>query len=139
MTRVLRLLALTIVLLSVVVQATAADEADVSTDAVECGTPGECINPEVDEAAEVGEEREIAPSGKTVDEDPKCPSRELVIRCAGIHLDTNGNGKLEREELQIAIDRLPWYSRGKTSSDLTWLSFPFLLADTLPSIVIQCT
>lgn len=63
----------------------------------------ECANPDAD----VPEVREA------VAEDPNCPSREHVIRCSGIHLDTNKNGKLERLELQSAIDRLPWYSRGQ--------------------------
>jgi hypothetical protein len=46
------------------------------------------------------------------DEDPKCPSREHVTLCAGQYLDANQNGKLERAELQAAIDSLPWYGRG---------------------------
>ena len=55
---------------------------------------GECANPGINE------------------EDPQCPSRELIIRCAGQTLDTNQNGKLDRSELQSAIDSLPWYARG---------------------------
>ena len=66
-------------------------------ESAECATPGECANPD---AATVGVE------------DPSCPSRAHVIRCAGQVLDTNGNGKLERDELQTAIDKLPWYGRG---------------------------
>ena len=61
---------------------------------------GVCANPE---AAEVAE---------TPSEDPNCPSRALVIKCAAIHLDKNGNNKLDRDELDAAIDSLPWYSRG---------------------------
>jgi hypothetical protein len=45
-------------------------------------------------------------------EDPKCPSRQHVTLCAGQYLDSNQNGKLERAELQAAIDSLPWYGRG---------------------------
>lgn len=45
-------------------------------------------------------------------EDPKCPSRPHIIRCASAHLDLNKNGKLEKEELQTAIDALPWLARG---------------------------
>ena len=67
---------------------------------VEGGEEGECANPAVEIET------------PAVEEDPNCPSRERVIRCAGIHLDTNQNGFLERAELQSAIDRLPWYSRG---------------------------
>jgi hypothetical protein len=59
----------------------------------ECAT-GECVNPDV-----------------TV-EDPSCPSRDLIIRCVSKTLDANENGKLDREELESAINRLPWYSRG---------------------------
>ena len=46
---------------------------------------------------------------------PNCPSRKHVIKCAGEYLDTNGNGMLERVELQSAIDKLPWLSRGVLS------------------------
>jgi hypothetical protein len=45
-------------------------------------------------------------------ENPKCPSRQHVTLCAGRYLDANKNGKLERAELQAAIDSLPWYGRG---------------------------
>ncbi|VEU42593.1 unnamed protein product [Pseudo-nitzschia multistriata] len=64
-------------------------------------TEKECENPDV-----------AADAPPKVEEDPNCPSRELVIRCAGIHLDANKNGKLDRSELQGAIDQLPWYARG---------------------------
>jgi hypothetical protein len=40
--------------------------------------------------------------------DPNCPDREHIIRCAEVYLDTNNNGKLDRSELQGAIDKLPW-------------------------------
>ena len=46
---------------------------------------------------------------------PNCPSRKHVIKCAGEYLDTNGNGMLDRVELQSAIDKLPWLSRGVLS------------------------
>mmetsp|Transcript_6383 Transcript_6383/g.6059 ORF Transcript_6383/g.6059 Transcript_6383/m.6059 type:complete len:142 (-) Transcript_6383:217-642(-) len=45
-------------------------------------------------------------------EDPSCPSRPHIIRCAGKYLDTNKNKLLERKELETAIDTLPWYGRG---------------------------
>ena len=45
-------------------------------------------------------------------EDPACPSRPHIIRCAAAHLDVNKNNKLERQELQDAIDSLPWLARG---------------------------
>ena len=71
-------------------------------EAGECATPGECANPDV----------VASDAGAAEAEDPSCPSRAHVIRCAGQVLDTNNNGKLERDELQTAIDKLPWYSRG---------------------------
>ena len=46
-------------------------------------------------------------------EDPKCPSRPHIIRCAAATLDKNKNNKLERKELQEGIDSLPWLSRGE--------------------------
>jgi hypothetical protein len=64
----------------------------------------------VDEAVAEAKEETI-PEG--VVEDPNCPSRGLVIRCAGKLLDTNGNGKLDRAELETAINTLPWYARGE--------------------------
>merc|ERR1719183_357854 len=46
-------------------------------------------------------------------DDDDCPiSRPEMIRCAAKHLDTNKNQKLDREELETAIDRLPWLSKG---------------------------
>ena len=62
----------------------------------------ECINPDI-----------IVTSDKEEDvvEDPKCPSRAQIIKCSSKHLDLNQNGKLEREELQQAIDSLPWWGR----------------------------
>lgn len=57
----------------------------------------ECSNPEV---------------GCPTEEDPNCPSRPHIIRCAGKYLDTDQNMSLERGELEAAIDSLSWYSRG---------------------------
>ena len=54
-------------------------------------------------------EKEAAP---VEPEDPACPSRPHIIRCAAAHLDVNKNNKLERQELQDAIDSLPWLARG---------------------------
>mmetsp|Transcript_2598 Transcript_2598/g.5839 ORF Transcript_2598/g.5839 Transcript_2598/m.5839 type:complete len:159 (+) Transcript_2598:94-570(+) len=70
---------------------------------------GECANPDAPvETEEAGTETASAPA---IEEDPNCPSRELIIRCAGKHLDLNKNGKLDRSELQGVIDDLPWYAR----------------------------
>ena len=70
------------------------------------GQDGECVDP-----AAITEETF---EEKTFQEeiDPNCPSRPHIIRCAAHHLDVNQNGQLERKELEDAIGKLPWYSRG---------------------------
>ena len=40
--------------------------------------------------------------------DPDCPDRDHLMRCTKEYLDTNKNSKLEREELESAINKLPW-------------------------------
>jgi hypothetical protein len=80
---------------------------------------GECANPDAgDEVPDIAEVADVAP------EDPNCPSRDYVIKCSGIHLDTNQNGKLERVELQTAIDKLPWYGRGQLVASMRNLFLP---------------
>jgi len=69
------------------------------------GADETCANP--DAAAEAEEEESAAEP-----EDPSCPSRPHIIRCAAAHLDVNKNNQLERGELQDAIDSLPWLARG---------------------------
>ncbi|CAJ1966690.1 unnamed protein product [Cylindrotheca closterium] len=85
--------------------------------AVSCHAEGDCAN--VNEEglcanpdAATDEVTEEAVATEATEEDPNCPSRAYVIRCAGKYLDTNQNGKLERAELETAINSLPWYSRG---------------------------
>ncbi|KAL7512911.1 hypothetical protein ACHAXN_010145 [Cyclotella atomus] len=46
------------------------------------------------------------------EEDPSCPSRPHVIRCAAKYLDTNQNGVLERSELESVMQTVPWLLRG---------------------------
>jgi hypothetical protein len=46
------------------------------------------------------------------EEDPKCPSRPHIIRCAAKYLDTNNNGALERTELDAAMAQVSWIVRG---------------------------
>ena len=41
-------------------------------------------------------------------EDPNCPSRELIIKCVGIFLDLDKDGRLSRTELENAMSTLPW-------------------------------
>jgi hypothetical protein len=66
---------------------------------------GQCVNA-------VDDDGTTTTTTSTMEEDPSCPSRALIIRCAGIHLDTNANGKLDRFELEAAIGSLPWFARG---------------------------
>jgi hypothetical protein len=47
-------------------------------------------------------------SGDQVIIDKNCPDRGHIIRCSGEYLDSNKNGKLDRVELDAAIDSLPW-------------------------------
>ena len=56
-------------------------------------------------------EKECATDG-TCFEDPSCPSRPHIVKCAAKYLDTNQNDKLEREELEVAIAALPFLARG---------------------------
>jgi hypothetical protein len=53
-----------------------------------------------------------AAAAEAIEIDPTCPDRAHLMRCAAVHLDTNQNGKLDRDELQKAIDKLPWLARG---------------------------
>merc|ERR1719148_652378 len=69
----------------------------ISASSVNAAGKQECANPE---------------AGCATEEDPNCPSRPHIVRCAGKYLDTNQNQILERSELETAIDTLPWYSRG---------------------------
>mmetsp|Transcript_6214 Transcript_6214/g.9000 ORF Transcript_6214/g.9000 Transcript_6214/m.9000 type:complete len:141 (+) Transcript_6214:53-475(+) len=47
-----------------------------------------------------------------VAEDPSCPSRPHIIKCAAKYLDTNKNNHLDRVELEEAINSLAWYAKG---------------------------
>jgi len=69
---------------------------------------------EEEKTEELEEEKteEVVDEGAAAEEESRCPSREHVIKCAGKSLDSNGNGLLERSELQSAISSLPWWSRG---------------------------
>ena len=94
-------------------------------------SPGECTNPDVTSDATSSE---VVPDD-TSSEDPSCPSRPYVIRCAGEYLDTNKNGKLDRDELEAAIKKLPWYSRGKRFEDITFIDMLcFLQVMNIPSL-----
>eukprot|EP00545_Synedropsis_sp_CCMP1620_P012527 CAMPEP_0119004638 /NCGR_PEP_ID=MMETSP1176-20130426/1265_1 /TAXON_ID=265551 /ORGANISM="Synedropsis recta cf, Strain CCMP1620" /LENGTH=174 /DNA_ID=CAMNT_0006956373 /DNA_START=44 /DNA_END=568 /DNA_ORIENTATION=- len=108
-------------LLALVLTVTVSQDAAAATEAAteaDCSTPGECANPaaDVEDVVEHIEEPVIAkveePVAPVVEEDPSCPSRPHIIRCAAKYLDTNKNNKLDREELETAIDALPWLARG---------------------------
>jgi hypothetical protein len=77
-------------------------------------TDGECANPNHDVADVVVVEKEEEDAAVTppTPEDPMCPSRPHIIRCAAKYLDINKNNKLDRVELETAIDNLPWLARG---------------------------
>ena len=70
------------------------------------GLAQECVNEGGND--EVCESPPAAESA-TAELDPNCPDRDHLMRCASKYLDTNGNGKLDRDELQGAINKLPWY------------------------------
>jgi hypothetical protein len=87
----------------------------------DCATPGECANPDAEVEAVndesptkvmAAEEESVVQVPVVVPEDAKCPSRPHIIRCAAANLDANKNNKLERLELETAINSLPWYSKG---------------------------
>jgi hypothetical protein len=61
------------------------------------GGNGECVN--TVQATSGGEE---------IIFDENCPDRGHIIRRAGVYLDSNKNGKLDRAELDDAIASLPW-------------------------------
>lgn len=116
--RFLKLLLLALVLTVAVSQdaAAAATEKD-------CSTPGECANPDAvvteEEPAKKEEEEptkkveeKAPPAEDPVAEDPSCPSRPHIIKCTAKYMDLNQNGKLDRDELEGAIDSLPWLARG---------------------------
>jgi len=48
----------------------------------------------------------------TEEEDPKCPTRPHIIKCAAKYLDTNNNDLLERSELDAAMGEVHWLARG---------------------------
>ena len=83
----------------------------------ECGdefTVGECANTDNSSGADDIDFAIATESSSTPElpQDPKCPSRPHIIRCAAKYLDTNLNNKLDRWELVHAIDQLPWLARG---------------------------
>jgi hypothetical protein len=73
----------------------------------ECGKDDESCKAPVDEEPIVSAKEE-----EMVVEDPKCPSRPHVVRCAAKYLDTDQNGALEREELDSAVKNVSWIVRG---------------------------
>jgi hypothetical protein len=104
--RFLKFLLLALVLTVAVSQDDAA-AAETSTADEGCATPGECANPD----APVAEEEAVEEPVK-IEKDPSCPSRPHITRCTAKYMDLNQNGKLDRDELEGAIDSLPWLARG---------------------------
>lgn len=101
--------------IEVVADTTTSDEADAA--AKECTAEEDCIAPSAEEEeivppVQVEEQvEEQATTTTEVEEDPSCPSRPHVIRCAAKYLDTNQNGQLEKSELETAMNAVPWILR----------------------------
>jgi hypothetical protein len=77
----------------------------------EVGEDGSCLNtehtkvvPNTDATMETTEKMDEP----KIEIDKNCPDRGHIIRCTGAHLDLNKNGKLDRDELDSAIQGLPW-------------------------------
>jgi hypothetical protein len=76
----------------------------------EVGEDGSCLHAEtVQTGHETTETTEKIVENTTIEIDKNCPDRGHIIRCTGAHLDLNKNGKLDRDELDSAIQSLPWY------------------------------
>ena len=71
------------------------------------------------------------------DDRQKCPDRSHIIKCAEAHLDTNKNGKLDREELEAAIDSLPWCVNHVSCASVATRNALFLLLVPMVSYVLQ--
>merc|ERR1712232_454463 len=101
-------------------------DADVGDDTKECTAEEDCIAPPaeeeeeeadtpvvqeeaVEETEEAAEEEEEVTA--TEEEDPSCPSRPHIIRCAQKYLDINQNNQLEKSELETAMNSVPWILR----------------------------
>mmetsp|Transcript_8820 Transcript_8820/g.18925 ORF Transcript_8820/g.18925 Transcript_8820/m.18925 type:complete len:167 (+) Transcript_8820:22-522(+) len=76
------------------ISASADAQAEVKVDDEGCAHET-CANPEATDEAE----------------DPSCPSRPHVVRCAAKYLDKNQNGALERSELDSIMNEVPWLLR----------------------------
>lgn len=98
------------------------EEVVVDDAAKECTADDEtCISPEEEAIVPPVEEEETTEESTTTtttettsegeEEDPACPSRPHVIRCAAKYLDTNQNGALEKSELETAMNTVPWILR----------------------------
>ena len=81
-------------------------ECEVSEDGSCLNTERSTIVPTLDEMTEPTKNNADEP---TIEIDKNCPDRGHIIRCTGAHLDLNKNGKLDRSELDSAIQSLPWY------------------------------
>lgn len=68
----------------------------------ECAADDNDCKPAVEETVVVTEE----------EENPKCPTRPHIIKCAAKYLDTNQNDLLERSELDAAMGEVHWLARG---------------------------
>ena len=90
------------------IEVVADDDTTDGAAAKECTAEEDCIAPPEEEVIPpVVEEETIT----TEEEDPACPSRPHIIRCAAKYLDINQNNQLERQELETAMNSVPWILR----------------------------
>jgi hypothetical protein len=104
--RFLKLLAFTLVLGTALVPSATLVSADAAT--VEVNADGSVQSEEANSSPPSGSSSKTM-QGDKPKIDPNCPDRDHLMRCARVHLDTNKNGKLDRDELEKAISSLPWY------------------------------
>jgi hypothetical protein len=121
----------------VVVEDDATDDDDGGGDAGKECAADDCSSDTTATVSETTDEAEAE------EEDPKCPSRPHVIRCAAKYLDTNHNGALEREELESVMNSVPWllrseYSLSFNNGSVVHVHLEWMLAAFICSILINC-
>jgi hypothetical protein len=122
----LTILALVVGLSSSSSSAAAATQEQVPVAATTPATANECVVGDNGECLDTEDGTE--PLAAVIDKG--CPDRGHIIRCAGKYLDTNQNGKLDRSELDAAIERLPWsvvYTRYSVGAILVRVCYPLSL------------
>ena len=93
--------------------ASAETNPEIVVDANDGDAGKECAADDCAEENASSEESETTTNETSEEEDTNCPSRPHVIRCAAKYLDANQNGKLEKEELDNVMKKVPWLLRGQ--------------------------